>query len=172
MPEITTNWLQNELPSIAAQFQTNILKVDSFRSDRTLWVQPEALREIISSLKQEASYTVLMDLFGVDYLKLSTPMPTRFAVVYNLYSVLTHGRIFLKAFVGDESPQIDSIWDLYKAANWFEREAWDLYGITFVGHPHLTRILCHNDFEGHPLRKDYPADQYQRLKTTIPSSGL
>ena len=81
-------------------------------------------------------------------------------------------RVFLKAFVSDADPTIDSVSSVYAMANWFEREIWDLYGIVFEGHPHLTRILTHAEFQGHPLRKDYPAEGYQRLKEALPVDAI
>ena len=114
----------------------------------------------------------MMDLFSMDYLKWEPPTPERYAIIYNLYSPPLHERLFVKVYLPETDPQVDSIHDLYKAANWFEREAWDLFGIVFRGHPNLIRILCHSDFEGHPMRKDYPSDKYQRLKSAINSTGL
>ncbi len=102
----------------------------------------------------ELSFEFLMDLFGVDYLEMGGS--ERFAVIYNLYS-LKHGhRLRVKAFVPESQPQIQSVCSLWSAANWAEREAFDLYGILFEGHPNLTRLLCPDNFEGHPLRKDFP----------------
>jgi NADH:ubiquinone oxidoreductase subunit C len=81
-------------------------------------------------------------------------------------------RVQVKVYLSEDKPEVDSIHDLYKMVNWFEREAWDMFGIVFKGHPNLIRILCHNDFVGHPLRKDYPAEQYQRLKNAAPPSAF
>jgi NADH:ubiquinone oxidoreductase subunit C len=113
-----------------------------------------------------------MDLFANDYLKYQPEKPERFAVVYNLYAMNTQERLLVKSWVPEGECEIESIHDLYAAANWFEREAWDLYGVVFKNHPNLQRILCHTEFEGHPLRKDYPADKYQRLKVAAPSTGF
>ena len=176
-------WL---LPEFATAFASEILSTEDLRGDVTYVVKPVRIREMIRFLKtlERCPFNVMMDLFAMDYLKTAEEMPERFAVIYNLYSLpLTptaaagdtgpsNARVRLKAYVSEAKPEIDSIHDLYKAANWFEREAWDLYGVVFSGHPHLQRILCHNEFVGHPLRKDYPSDQYQRLKNPTRSAGL
>ncbi len=162
------------LPEFASAFASEILATEDFRGDVTYVIKPQRIREMIRFLKtlERCPFNVMMDLFAMDYLKSNTEMPERFAVIYNLYSLPSNARVRLKAYVPEAKPEIESIHDVYKAANWFEREAWDLFGITFTGHPHLQRILCHNEFVGHPLRKDYPSDQYQRLKTSIRSTGM
>lgn len=174
MQEIDTKLLANVLPHLPEQIQSQILSVEEFRGDTTLVVKKEGLRQVIEFLKRDPNYRfdVLMDLFAMDYMKFVTETPDRFAVIYYLVSLLQNRRIHIKVFLPEECPSVDSIHDLYKAANWFEREAWDLFGIQFLDHPNLVRILCHSEFEGHPLRKDYPSDKYQRLKTTTPSEGL
>jgi NADH-quinone oxidoreductase subunit C len=101
----------------------------------------------------------MMDLTGVDLL----PAKPRFQVVYHFYSLEKNHRIRVKAPVEEEDCVIDSITSLWAGANWFEREAWDLYGIRFRGHPDLRRILLYEEFQGHPLRKDYPINKRQPL---------
>jgi NADH-quinone oxidoreductase subunit C len=172
--EIGTKLVESKLPGFLAKVPDAVLEATEERGDFVLHVAPEKIREVISVLKNDPlyRYDVMMDLFGMDYQTFEPAPPERFAVIYNLTSLFQKGRVFLKVFLpekGEENCEIDSIHDLYAAANWFEREAWDLYGIRFKGHPHLVRILCHNDFEGHPLRKDYPSTQYQRLKNAAPS---
>ena len=165
MEETAIKSLQSKFPSV---------KVSEFRGDTTVVVDAKQIRDVILFLKTEPTFhlNVMMDLFGMDYLKSQEEQPDRFAVIYNLVNLLEKRRLIVKAYLSEDKPEIDSIHDLYKAANWFEREAWDLYGINFKGHPNLVRILCHNEFEGHPLRKDYPSDKYQRLKTAVSSTGL
>lgn len=174
MQETHIKWLANVLPNLPESIQSQILNVDEFRGETTLSVRKEGIREFISFLKNDPNFRfdVLMDLFAMDYIKYALPQPERYAVVYYLVSLLQTRRIRIKVFLSDEQPSIDSIYDIYKAANWFEREAWDLYGVNFIGHPNLIRLLCHSDFVGHPLRKDYPSDRYQRLKTAVPSEGM
>ncbi|MBI3312076.1 MAG: NADH-quinone oxidoreductase subunit C [Candidatus Omnitrophica bacterium] len=87
----------------------------------------------------------------------------RFEVAYHLYSLTRNHRVRLKVPVTAEDPTVDSVTSLWESANWFEREAWDMFGIRFTGHPDLTRILMYEPFEGHPLRKDYPVSKRQPL---------
>lgn len=174
MQETDIKLLANILPNLPENIQSEILSVEEFRGETTLSIRKESIRRVVEFLKNDPSFRfdVMMDLFAMDYMKHVTPQTERFAVVYYLVSLLQTRRLRLKVFLSEEDPSVDSIHDLYKAANWFEREAFDLYGIKFNGHPNLTRILCHSDFEGHPLRKDYPSDKYQRLKNAMPSEGL
>jgi NADH-quinone oxidoreductase subunit C len=172
--ETATKLLANKLPALLEAFPSDVLDAEDFRGDLTVVVRPERIQDIARFLKTNAAlpFEVLMDLFAMDYLKTKTPTPERFAMIYNFYSVSKGRRVRLKAYLPEANPEIDSLVGVYKMANWFEREAWDLYGIRFRGHPRLTRILTHHEFQGHPLRKDYPADKYQRLKTSLPSSEL
>jgi NADH-quinone oxidoreductase subunit C/D len=107
-------------------------------------------------------YPFLMDVCGVDW----PERAERFDVVYHFANPEDRRRLRIKARVADGGA-VPSVTSVYKSANWFEREAFDLYGIRFDGHPNLRRILCHEDFVGHPLRKDYPADRNQVLTTPI-----
>jgi NADH-quinone oxidoreductase subunit C len=104
-------------------------------------------------------FNFLMDLTAVDYLG---KIP-RFEVVYHLYSLRHNHRLRVKAPVKEDDPTIDSLASIWKSADWYEREVWDLYGIKFLGHPDLKRILLYEEFVGHPLRKDYPIDKRQPL---------
>jgi len=106
--------------------------------------------------------TMLTDLTAVDY----PDCEPRFEVVAHFYSLARGHRLRLKARVGDregEVVEIDTLTDLWGSANWLERECFDMLGVKFVGHPDLRRILLYAEFEGHPLRKDYPADRIQPL---------
>ncbi len=174
MPETDINLSVNNFPEFSTAFVSEITATVEFRGDLTFVVKPQKIREMLRFLKglQRCPFSVLMDVFAMDYLKAAEETPERYAVIYNLYSIETNCRVRLKVFLTEEKPTIDSAHDLYASANWFEREAWDLFGIVFTGHPHLQRILCHNDFVGHPLRKDYPSDGYQRLKSASSSTGL
>ena len=87
----------------------------------------------------------------------------RFEVVYQMYSMQKNHRFRVKVAVRDESVAVPSVWDLWNIANWEEREVWDMFGIRFTGHPNLRRILCHDEFVGHALRKDYPINKRQKL---------
>lgn len=174
MLETGTKLLESKLPALLQAFPDEILGASDFRGDLIVELKPGRIRDIIRYLKTESPipFEMMVDLFGMDYLKVEPVTPERFAVIYNLHSLLQRRRVHLKVWLPEAKPELDSIHDIYKAANWFEREAFDLFGIVFRGHPDLQRILCHSDFVGHPLRKDYPADGYQRLKTALPSSEL
>lgn len=92
------------------------------------------------------------------------PIPgTRFAVVYHFYSIQHRHRLRIVVALQDSDLEVDSLTDLWAGANWLEREVWDMFGIRFRGHPDLKRILMYEEFEGHPLRKDYPVNRRQPL---------
>lgn len=174
MQETDIKLLDEKLPNLPAVVQSEIVAIEEFRGDLTLTVKPEKIRDVIHHLKQDPalSFDVLMDLFAMDYSKFEKAQPERYCVIYHLVSMFQKYRVRLKVFLNEEKAEVDSIHDIYQAANWFEREAWDLFGIKFTNHPDLHRILCHQDFVGHPLRKDYPSDHYQRLKTSTTGTGI
>jgi NADH-quinone oxidoreductase subunit C len=91
------------------------------------------------------------------------PIQSRFAVVYHFFSLVHKHRVRLVIPVDEEAPEVESLTSLWPAANWLEREVWDMFGIRFGGHPDLKRILMYDGFEGHPLRKDYPVRRRQPL---------
>ena len=125
----------------------------------------EKIHDILKFLRDDPNFTcnMLTDLTAVDYLKHPVKQRQRFAVVYHLHS-LDHGhRIRLKVPLSVADLCIDSAYDLWKTANWLEREVWDMFGIKFNQHPNLKRILNHIEFEGYALRKDYPIDRRQVL---------
>ncbi len=128
-------------------------------------VNPEKIRDFIFHLKNspELKFEMLVDLVSIDYSKFPEPKPERFGLVYHLKSLTHNHRLAIRVFLKEDKPEIDSIHDFYKNANWLEREAWDQMGIVFRGHPNLKRLLNHKDFIGHPLRKDYPIDRRQWL---------
>ncbi len=84
-------------------------------------------------------------------------------MVYHFYSLPRRARLRVKLPVSEDQPEVDSLTSLWKSANWYEREVWDMFGIRFRGHPNLKRILMYEGFEGHPLRKDYPIKKRQPL---------
>lgn len=118
---------------------------------------------VMGHLKNSGHFDVLMNLSGVDYPN-RTP---RYDVVYELFSTRTLSRLRIRCQVSEEDG-ISSVTPVWKAANWFERETWEMYGMPFKGHPNLRRLLTHHEFEGYPLRKDYPADLQQHCRTTLP----
>ncbi len=131
--------------------------------DDVLEIPREAVTALFRHLKESGRYDFVMDVTCVDY-------PTRekrFDVVYHLFSSKTFSRLRVKTQVG-EGETVKSITGIYRAANWFEREAWDMFGVVFEGHPNLTRLLTHHEFVGHPLRKDYDADHQQHCSVALP----
>lgn len=175
MPETDTNSSSpNNLPLFEGAFAGEILSTENFRGDLVYIVKKEKIRDMVRFLLRDHAprFDMVVDLFAIDYLKYSTEMPERFAMVYSFLTLKPNRRVRLKTYLAETELEIDSLHDVTPMANWFEREAWDLYGIRFKGHPNLQRILCHQEFEGHPLRKDYPSDKYQRLKTAAPSTGF
>ncbi|MCA3244187.1 MAG: NADH-quinone oxidoreductase subunit C [Alphaproteobacteria bacterium] len=107
-------------------------------------------------------FSQLMDVAGVDYLGFTPAQPARFAVVYHLLSVTQNLRVRVKTYV-TEGQGVPSVVPLWPAANWYERETYDMYGIVFTGHPDLRRILTDYDFIGHPLRKDFPLNGFTEV---------
>jgi NADH-quinone oxidoreductase subunit C len=149
---------------LKSRFGTAVLDSHSAHGDDTVVLEPARWVEVAQFLRDDpqCQMNMLVDLCGVDLLD----RDPRFEVVAHLHS-LTHGyRLRIKARLGDQqgdSPTIDSLVAVWPGANWFERETWDLMGIRFTGHPDPRRILLYEEFEGHPLRKDYPAARTQPL---------
>ncbi len=124
-------------------------------------VQRDALRSVMTSLRDDAAcrFAMLVDICGADY----PERAERFEVVYNLLSLVQNLRLRVKVTT-DEKTSVPSVAGIWPAANWFERETYDLYGVLFEGHPDLRRILTDYGFEGHPLRKDFPLTGYVEVR--------
>ena len=150
---------------LSRELGDQLLKVSDWRGDLSLTVARQAWVKAARLLRDhpELRYQLFLDLCGVDYLE-QAGRDDRYEVVLHLYSVAHKHHVRLKTTLPESDPRVDSLTGLYKGANWFEREAWDLYGIVFTGHPRLTRILTHDSFVGHPMRKDYPTAQRHVLK--------
>jgi NADH-quinone oxidoreductase subunit C len=131
------------------------------RGEAVIIVEPEGLLDALRTLRDhpDTRFEQLSDLTAVDYLG-RTP---RFEVVYQLYSLSLNHRLRVKVPVPEGAAVVPSATGLWKSANWAERETWDMFGIRFAGHPDLRRILMYPEFQGHPLRKDYPVNQRQPL---------
>jgi NADH-quinone oxidoreductase subunit C len=130
-----------------------------FRREVTIYIRPEWLIRVSEFLRDEAglAFTYLSDLTALDLY----PNEPRFEVVYHLLSLQNAERLRLKVRAGGDDPRVDSLIPVYPCANAFEREVYDLFGIQFAGHPYLRRILMPEDWEGYPLRKDYPTEGYR-----------
>lgn len=155
-----TSGLATELKS---KFAHAVAEVKTSGSESWAVIRRETIQEVASFLKNDRGFDMLMDLAAVDYLEWPEKKD-RFEVVYNLYSRGRNERVFLKAPVPESDAAIDSVTPLWPAADWYEREVWDMYGIRFKGHPNLKRILMYEEFKGHALRKDYPYNLRQPLE--------
>lgn len=147
--------------SVRATFGERIVETHSHCGDATALVGRDDALEIFRGLRDrpELAFNMLIDVTAVDYLG-ETP---RFEVVYHLYSLPQNHRLRVKIRVPEDDPSVHSLVELWKSANWLERECWDMLGIRFVGHPDPRRILMYEEFIGHPLRRDYPVDKRQPL---------
>ncbi len=136
-----------------------VSEVLSFRGELTLVVPREHLRRVAEFLHGDAEtvFTYLSDVTAVDRF----PVEPRFELNYHLVSIPRKERLRLKVRVGSSSPVVESVTPVWEGANWHEREAFDLFGVRFEGHPDLRRILLPETFEGHPLRKDFPVEGYR-----------
>lgn len=143
---------------IEGRFPEAVEKVIDAHGDLTIWIDRDRSHEVLEFCRHddELRFNFCMDVTGVDYLPLDGD--PRFAVVYHLYSLPTGKRLRVKVGVPEDDPVVDTAVDIWKSTDWFEREVYDMFGIRFEGHPNMKRILCHLDFQGHALRKDYPAD--------------
>lgn len=130
-----------------------------FRGELTVFVRAASLRRVCEFLRDEKdlSFKYLSDLTALDHY----PNEPRFETVYHLYSIEYNQRLRIKVRLGGDNPRVDSMVQVWPAANAFEREVFDLFGIFFVGHHYLVRIVLPEDWEGHPLRKDYPTEGYR-----------
>jgi NADH-quinone oxidoreductase subunit C len=122
------------------------------RDELTLEIAPAKIVSVCGFLKYDQKFNRLSSVTGVD----RYPAEPRFEVVYHLHSVERNERLRLKCRLRGEDPVIESVTSVWRSANWYERETFDLFGIRFLNHPDLRRIMMPEDWEGHPLRKDYP----------------
>lgn len=181
------------IEKLQQHFDTAILEVSDFRGDDTAVVARHQIVDVCRWLRdtKDLEFDYCMDLCGVDYYNRGPvrcsassdgPGPRavdwqsqlhrfppgrdeRFEVVYHLYSTTKHHRLRLKVRVGGDEPTVDSVTSVWVGADWFERECFDLFGVRFAGHPNLKRILTFDEFEGHPLRKDFPINRRPPIPT-------
>ncbi len=152
----------NIIDRIKDKFGDKVLESHNYRGDQTVTVAKESIHEVSKFLRDdsELSFEFLMDITAVDYLD---KKENRFEAVYHFYSLKNNNRVRVKAPLNEDNCEIDTVTDLWKTADWYEREIWDMYGIKFKGHPNMKRILLYEEFKGHPLRKDYPINKRQPL---------
>lgn len=145
---VVNNINENEL---AAQLKIQLGEDLSITEDKyfvMLNIAPGRLPALMQILKTEYGFDQLSNLTSVDF-------GATFAVVYHLYSIASHAKICVKTRIPADNPRVESVVDIWPGADWQEREVYDLMGIVFTGHPNLIRVLLPDDFEGHPLRKDF-----------------
>jgi NADH-quinone oxidoreductase subunit C len=149
------------IAQVNALFSDKVVETSQHVGEATAVIDREAAPQIFQALRDrpELAFEQLSDVTAVDYLG-QTP---RFTVVYHLYSLSQNHRLRVKIRVPEDEPWVHSLVELWKSANWLERECWDMFGIRFIGHPDPRRILMYEEFVGHPLRKDYPVDKRQPL---------
>jgi NADH-quinone oxidoreductase subunit C len=152
------------LQTIVKEFQERFdAGLYQFRDEASLIVKPEQIVEICQALRDEQQFDILTEETAVDYWPEQAP---RFHVIYRLRSLKRNLIIGLRVPLDGNAPLMPSLTSVYTSANWFERELWDMFGIRFEGHPDLRRIVLPYDWEGHPLRKDYPLG-YEEVQFTF-----
>jgi NADH-quinone oxidoreductase subunit C len=153
--------LEGMLAAIGPALGDDLLDKVIDRGELTLEVRPAAIARVLTYLRDEPSllFRQLVDLCGADY----PERERRFDVVYHLLSLHHNARVRVKLQT-DETTPVPTVVPVFPTANWFEREAWDLYGIFFSDHPDLRRLLTDYGFEGHPLRKDFPLTGYVEMR--------
>jgi NADH/F420H2 dehydrogenase subunit C len=137
------------------KFGSAILDVDRSFDDCAVMVERNVVHDVLAYLKNEQRFNLLLDIAGVDCSALPI-FRERFELSYNLYSIPEDLRVRVEIAVPELDMDVPTVSDLWKSANWAEREAFEMFGFNFVGHPCLKRLLTHHEFVGHPLRKDYP----------------
>lgn len=147
-----SDYLQKTVDDLSENFSGKILEVYQSSGDTFIVIAADSLLEIGKHLKENLHYIYLSDIFGID----RYTSEERFEVVYNLLSLKHQQRVFVKVRCEEENPEVDSASGIWKAANWFEREVYDMFGVYFRNHPDLRRIYLPEDFEYYPLRKEFP----------------
>jgi NADH-quinone oxidoreductase subunit C len=142
--------------TLARVFGDGVFSTSYFRDNLRLFVPPARLLALLRTLKDECGFAMLAELGGTDYLGYPGRTRSRFEVHYVLTNLETNERLVVKAGVDEPDPTLPSVAELWPGADWMEREVYDMFGITFAGHPDLRRILMPEEFTAFPLRKDYP----------------
>jgi NADH-quinone oxidoreductase subunit C len=161
-PPITDIEQLKSHPALARLLGWNTPVVQAVKFDReelTIWIEKGAIREACAILRDstDCPFNYFCDLTAVDWY----PSEPRFEVVYHLLSIAKKERVRLKVRLDGSSAALESVTSVWPSANFYEREVFDLFGVRFTGHPNLKRIMMPDDWEGHPLRKDYPVEGYR-----------
>ncbi len=145
------------LSALLAWNQSAVQGAKFDRNELSIYIARENVRDAVTQLKSQGLINFLSDVTCADFY----PREPRFELAYHLLSIPRKERVRLKVKLSGEDPVIESIVPVWPSANFFEREIFDLFGIRFLGHPHLRRIMMPEDWEGHPLRKDYPVEGFR-----------
>ena len=161
LPKIDDETLSELAEIIDAGMAGAVRSMDYAHGELTVLAKREQIVELMRFLRDDSQtmFWNIIDLCGVDY----PQRKERFEVVYHVLSPRLNARLRVKVSTDEETP-VPSITEIYPGANWYEREAWDMYGILFTGHPDLRRLLTDYGFEGHPLRKDFPLTGYVEVR--------
>jgi NADH-quinone oxidoreductase subunit C len=162
VPAVTDLEQLKSHPAVARLLAWNASSVVEAKFDReemTIYVERENIGEACALLRDDAecAFNFLSDITCVDWY----PAEPRFEVIYHLLSISKKERVRLKVRLDSASPAVESLTSVWPGANYFEREVFDLFGIRFAGHPYMRRLLMPEEWEGHPLRKDYPVEGYR-----------
>jgi NADH-quinone oxidoreductase subunit C len=147
-----TEQLQKIVDGLTGNFSDKVINVYQSSGDTFVHVEPDAIVEISRYLKEDHHFIYLSDIFGSDRFTAEQ----RFEVFYNLVSLRDRQRLFVKVWLEEEDPAIDTVTGVWKSANWFEREVYDMFGVRFNNHPDMRRIYMPEDFKYYPLRKEFP----------------
>ena len=154
---MNNNDIINKLNS---ELSSKIIKISEFNQQITIDIDKKNIFDVVKTLKNNLNFSYLTDITAIDYLKHSEYKKEkyyeRFAVIYILYNFENKITLRLRSFISEDNLHIESIIKVFRSANWLEREVYDMFGITFDGHPKLERLLMPDYFEDYPLRKDYP----------------
>lgn len=154
--------LQEQASYIEKNFKEIVVNNKISHDNLIIYVKASEILSFLKFLRddEKLSFKILLDVFGADLLEIREP---RFEVIYNLLSLKLNNRITIKVSLNDDE-EVPSVVNVFSSANWYEREIFDMYGIKFTNHPDLRRILTDYDFEGFPLRKDFPLTGYKEVK--------
>ncbi|MBL4845140.1 MAG: NADH-quinone oxidoreductase subunit C [Planctomycetes bacterium] len=134
----------------------DLIEFIEFRGQMTIVTKLARSNALLTWLRDELEFDMMVDLTAVDYMKLEGDYPERFGLVYHLANTVREARLRVRTYVAEEDPRAPTASNVYKAANWAEREVYDMFGLEFDDHSNLIRILLPLEYSGHPLRKDYP----------------
>jgi len=146
------------LQELKSKFDRNIIAVDENADIYTLTISSVSVKPILSFLKEEKDYQFLTDLCGIHY----PGREKELGVIYHLHNLVENKRLRIKTFVTKANPKVESVSQVFSAANWMERETFDFYGVDFVGHPNQKRILNVEYMDYFPMRKEYPLEDATR----------